>query len=310
LRSRWITKFLLFAAVSLQAENNLTVSADFLAWFASQEPASIWTGVITTKPNRAVWALPGFDFPWDYGFRIGAGYALPHDQWDTALSWSWFRTEAAHRIPSQPSALIQPEFDAGFLSGANPQSMSARWSLLFNVFDWELGRKYSVGKDIFVQPFLGVKGGWIHQSIEAKYNDLVLLVIFPTTNFGKEHLENHFWGVGPSAGVNTQWNVGNFFSLLGDFSTATMWGVWTCNDVYRNTLSQSYSVDTGNSPLGALMFRGFLGMGWKSKSRFAAKLGYETQVWLNQLRISTFQLQRLHHDLTLQGITLNAQLDF
>ena len=63
------------------------------------------------------------------------------------------------------------------------------------------------------------------------------------------------------------------------------------------------------------MMRGFVGVGWetdfyKEKAHLALKLGYEMQLWLNQLRIATFQLQRLHDDLTLQGLTLNCRVDF
>ena len=63
------------------------------------------------------------------------------------------------------------------------------------------------------------------------------------------------------------------------------------------------------------MFRGFVGIGWDAdlrscKSHFAAKLGFESQLWLNQLRISTLQVQRLHGDLTLQGLTFNCRLDY
>ena len=187
------------------------------------------------------------------------------------------------------------------------------------MFDWELGRRYWVSQDLCIRPFLGLQGGWINQSIEAKYYDLVIDLIFITENSAKEQLKNNFWGIGPLGGINTEWRIcdfgWNFFDFFGDLSVATMWGAWTCQDFYKNTLSQSYSVDTENASLGALMFRGFWGIGWDvnlrgGKSHFAAKLGYETQLWLDQLRIATFQLQRLHHDLTLQGITLNSRFDF
>ena len=305
------------------ASGNWTVSADFLAWFASEEIASIWADVITTVPSSTTWALPGFDFKWDYGFRIGMGRDLEYDRWDTTISWSWFRTDAKRTIPPQASTTVGAEFDAGFLAGlaylASPQSMSAEWSLLFNMFNWELGRRYWVSKDLRIRPFLGLQGGWIDQSIQAKYYDLIVLDLFNTTDSARERLKNNFWGVGPLGGINTQWRVcdfgSHFFDFFGDFAAATMWGTWDCSDFYENTFSESYSVDTKNASLGALMLRGFWGVGWNIKwnegtSRFAAKLGFESQFWLDQLRIATFQLQRLHHDLTLQGVTFNARFDF
>ena len=300
------------------SSSNWVVSADFLAWFPSQEVTSIWADVITIGDNTSSWEALGFNFKWDYGFRIGAGYGLVYDQWDTVLYWTWFQTDSKHTIPFKPNASITPEFFAAFLSGNTPQSIRVKWSLLLNMFDWELGRSYWISKGVSLRPFLGVKGGQINQSINGEYFNLTIDRVL-TTNSGREHLKNNFWGIGPLGGINTKWRVrnfgSNFFDFFGDFSLATMWGTWIYRDVYKNTASQTSSVNIKNSTLGALMFRGFMGIEWNvdfnaSKSHFATKLGYEMQLWLDQLRLATFQLQRLHGDLTLQGVTLNCRFDF
>lgn len=302
-------------ALQLNAEGPV-FSADFLAWYASEEVDAIWADVITIGNNTSSWNAKEFNFKWDYGFRIGAGYDLPYDQWDTSFYWTWFRTDATHTIPFQSNASISPEFFAAFLSGDSPQSAKAKWNLFLNLFDWELGRSYWISDGLSLRPFLGAKGGWINQSIHGQYYNLTIDHV-PTHHSGDEHLKNNFWGIGPLGGIDTKWkirNIGpNFLDLFGNFSLATMWGNWTCGDVYKNTASQTSSVNTKNSALGALMFRGFMGIGWDialKKTHFSTKLGYEMQIWFNQLRIATFQLQRLHGDLTLQGITLNARFDF
>jgi hypothetical protein len=263
--------------------------------------------------NTSSWGAPGFNFKWGYGFRLGSGYDFEYDQWDSALYWTWFRTQTTRNIPAVPSTSISPEFDAAFLTGNFAQSMKGTWSLLFNMFDWELGRSFWVSEGLSLRPFLGIKGGWIHQSIQARYFDLIIDFV-PTNLTGIEHLKNNFWGLGTTGGLNTKWDI-CFLNLFGDFSVATLWGNWTCTDVYNNTTPQTYSIKTSNAPLGALMFRGFVGMGWETdicryNSHFAAKLGFETQLWLNQLRLSTLQIQRLHGDLSLQGLTFNCRYDF
>ena len=294
------------------------LSADFLAWFASEEVTSIWADLITIGDNTSSWEALGFNFDWSYGFRIGVGYNLVYDQWDTALYWTWFRTCAEHTIPSQPNATISPEFFAAFLSGDKPESMSTKWNLLFNMFNWDLGRSYWASKHLSLRPFLGIKGGWINQAIFSHYYNLTIDNIL-TTHYGTEQVKNNFWGIGPLGGIKTKWRFSDFgshfFDLFGDFSMATMWGTWSCGDMYRNTASKTSSVNMKDSNLGALMLQGFLGIGWdtdfqKGNSHLSTKLGYEMQIWLNQLRIATFQLQRLHGDLTLQGITLNCRFDF
>ncbi|NGX56924.1 MAG: hypothetical protein K1060chlam5_01177 [Candidatus Anoxychlamydiales bacterium] len=297
--------------------SNWIVSADLLAWLVSEEVSSIWADVITVGDNTSSWEAKVFKFKWDYGFRISTGYHV-HDKWDTALYWTRFHTDAKRTIPYKPNATIIPEFFAAFLSGDSPQSMSVKWSLLLNMFDWEIGQSYWVSKELFLRPFLGVKGGWINQSIHGQYYNLSIDHIL-TNNSGSEHLKNNFWGIGPLGGINTKWRTfhfgSNFFDLFGDFSMATMWGTWSCGDLYKNTADKTSSVNMNNSKLGALMFRGFMGIEWNinfnaKKSYLATKLGYEMQLWLNQLRLATFQLQRLHNDLTLLGLTFNCRFDF
>lgn len=290
-----------------------TASADFLVWYASEEVASIWADVITVGDNTSAWEARGFDFNWDYGLRLGLTSNLDCDQWDTAFYWTWFHTSERHTIPFDSETRISPEFFAAFLSGNIPESMSVKWSLSFNMYDWELGKNCFVCRNVSLRPFIGLKGGWINQSIDAHYNNLIITE--PTDLTAQEHLANNFWGIGPSVGAHLKWEVYNCFHLVGDFSMASLWGVWNCQDFYENSASQTSSVTTDQSMLGSLMFRGFLGLAWDvglgcENSQLEVKLGFETQIWINQLRIATFQLQRLHHDLTLQGMTLSCGYGF
>lgn len=292
------------------------MTGDFLAWFPSEEVGSIWADVLTIGVDASSLTVPSFNLKWGYGFRVGAGYDLIYDEWDTTLYWTWFRAEGKHTIPPQPSTLVTPEFFASFLSGDSPQSMVGKWALLFNMFDWELGRSYWVSEHLSLRPFLGIKGGWINQSIHVLYNNLIINKAL-TSAFGKEHLKNDFWGIGPLGGINTKWRLRDFdthfFDFFGDFSVATLWGRWSFKDIYNNSLLKTSTVNIPDQSLGALMFRGFVGIGWEIdiyNSHLATKLGYEMQLWVNQLRIPTFQLQILHNDLTLQGVTFNCRLDF
>lgn len=291
------------------------ISTDLFAWYPSEEVSSIWADLISIGINSSSWKAPGFNLKWDYGFRIETGFDFG-DKWDSSLCWTWFKSDATHEIPFQQNTTISPEFFAAFLSGDTPQSMRASWTLLINMFDWELGRRYWTAKCISLRPFLGIKGGCINQSIHIKYYNLTIAHLL-TDYLGKEHLKNDFWGIGPLGGINTKWKVlsfkNHFFDFFGDFSMATLWGNWICKDLYKNTAFRSSSVKLKNSQLGSLMFRGFMGIGWNFQNKnlqLAINVGYEMQLWINQLRLATFQLQRLHDDLTLQGVTFNCKFDF
>ncbi len=315
--------------ISSNTSGNWDIFADALYWYASEQASAVWIDIIKIGDNTSSFGAQDIGFDWDFGFRLGTGYNFKRDQWDTKLYWTWFRTETHQSqkvfpefIPVGGGVLVteemHPEFFAADISGDFAARANIRWSLLFNMFDWELGRKYWVSKGLSLRPFIGIKGGWIHQSIYVHYKDLIVNSA-PTEISAKEHVKNNFWGVGPVGGVNTQWKLRDFGthfpSLFGDFSAATLWGTWSCDDVYNVTTGEKVDVKSRNSMLGALMLRGFLGVGWdvefnRAKSHFAARLGFETQLWVNQLRVATSQLVRLHGDLTLQGVTLNCDFDF
>lgn len=297
---------------------NVDIFADFLVWFASEETASIWSNIFTVGNNTSSFEAKGLEFDWDCGFRLGAGYNFVYDQWDTQLYWTWYRTDERDNVAPQPNATVIPEFESGLLPGKNATSASIRWSLLFNMIDWELGRKFWVSKNLSLRPFIGLKGGWIHQSIQLQLSGLIVQNVL-TTNFGKERLKNNFWGIGPSAGVNTLWRLRDFGthfpSFFGDFSAAMMWGTWNLSDRYHDTIGDDITTRFKKLTLGEITFRGFVGVGWdvdigKSNCHFATRLGYEMQLWINQLRLATLQLLPLHGDLTLQGITWNFRFDF
>lgn len=297
------------------------IFADLLVWKASEETSAVWSTVLTEPvENSLVFDVKDLTFNWDLGFRVGAGYHFACNEWDTQFYWTRFRTKASDSIPTT-DGLVLTEFFAGFVVN-NDTGLSGKikWNIHYDMFDWELGYNCCLTENLFLRPFIGVKGGWIDQSIDSSWDNSRLLPNFTTIFYSStEDLKNDFWGVGPSVGVNSKWNLGccctSFFSLFGDVSTAVMWGNWRCKDVYTNSIPEDTCINLKDSPLGAWMIRGFFGIGWESdfcneSFRFSTQLGYEMQLWLNQLRIPTFQLLRLHGDLTLQGGTLRFRFDF
>lgn len=301
--------------------------ADAFVWYTSEQASSVWTDILKIGNNTSSFTAQNLKFGWDFGFRAGAGYNFEYDQWDTQLYWTWFQARAHQRIEEFPQFVpviggvlvteeIHPEFFAADLSKDFSQNAKIHWGLHYNMADWELGRRYWVSRGLSIRPFIGLKGGWINQSIHVEYGNLIINSAL-TQLSARERLKNNFWGIGPVGGANTKWKLGNccaqYPSFFGDFSASTLWGTWHCSDVYLVTNGEKIAVSSRNSTLGALMFRGFLGLGWDVdfyNSHFAAKLGYEMQFWVNQLRVATSQLVRLHGDLTLQGVTFNCRLDF
>ncbi len=335
MRFNWIAAILLFATWATSAEIGIPNIADnpesrfdvygnFLFWYASEEPSDSWANVIQTTINdegiQDTFDVVPLAFDWNFGFRAGVGYHLEQDQWDTQLYWSWFRTQTEADLSS---GTIIPEFFGSFLNGDLANFGKIHWSLLYNMCDWELGRSYWVSQCLLFRPFMGLKGGWIHQSILSNWN--IVEQSIPGSSpmsvhyTSQENLKNNFWGIGPTSGIGTQWKLAGFgshlLSLFGDFSASMLWGTWNFSDEYENSSPYEISVNVQPQNLGCLMVRGFMGLGWETcfsrqGTRFSMQVGYETQLWFNQLQIPTFQQLCLHGDLTLQGGTLSSRFDF
>lgn len=318
------------SARTLPQSNCMNVSADVLFWCARQSGAENWgedfSSSVLPSTNLTIDLLQ-VDFGWDPGFRVGVDYGMKHDQWDTQFFYTWFRTNGKDQAST--SGQITPAFfanvlvgnpTASLISGPTYHNGSIQWTILFNVFDWELGRNYWVSSALSLRPFIGLKGGWIFQKIHSKWLNPLASVNAPDPSaFGvaTENIKNHFGGLGPSVGLNTKWKIGSvsrhMFSLFGDISGAIMWGRWTFEDVYRNQVPDKVSLIVPNMNGGASMLRTFTGLGWdyaRDRFGFAIRLGYEAQFWLDQLRYYSSPMGRLSNELTLQGGVIDVRFDF
>lgn len=301
------------------------IFANLIVWTAKEAGADAWAEVIISNSSMSSNDILEVHFGWDPGFRIGIGYERKADQWSTQAFYTRFHTHGKDRIASNPGT-VHSTFLGNFyvdnplglgLSGPSYQRANIDWTIHFDMFDWELGCNYCVSKSLLFRPFLGLKGGWIDQSIRSVWENPDFLG-FSFFTIGIEKLKNDFWGVGPITGIDTKWilfsNQRHFY-LFGDFSGALMWGHWSFSDVFENDLSQQVTVDLQNIKGGASMLRTFMGFGWntnfcKNQYRFSTKIGYEMQFWLDQLQFYSFTGGRLVNELTLQGGTLELCFEF
>jgi hypothetical protein len=199
------------------------------------------------------------------------------------------------------------------------------------MFDWDLGRWQYFSKNLALRPYVGIKGGWIHTKVKSTFAS--------STGVGAsigESFKNNYWGVGPSAGINTLWVLGcagsrmdHRFSLFGDFGGALQYG-------HFNVTSNTAGVNTAGASVGGLnqtglnrnqataMLQGAMGISWdtsfnRDRCHFMLKLGYELQYWFRQNQLigtaytaatglaSNF---RFSDDMALQGATAELRFDF
>ncbi|HSW72606.1 MAG TPA: Lpg1974 family pore-forming outer membrane protein, partial [Chlamydiales bacterium] len=153
--------------------------ADLIVWTAREAGADCWAEVLTSANNVSSNDLRTVHFRWDPGFRVGIGYGMDHDQWDTKGYYTWFQTRGKDHV-SSGFGTVHSAFLGNFyvdnqsgkgLSGPSYSQASIQWKIRYNIFDWELGRNFWVSESLTLRPFLGAKGGWIHQSIRTKWQN-------------------------------------------------------------------------------------------------------------------------------------------
>lgn len=302
-------------------ENKASIFASLLYWKANEEISSSWANnFLKTTPNvieEGYYNPEGVYFNWNPGLRLGANYLLSCNKYEIKGYWTHYQTSSNQTSAiSSLGAIIFSQFFEGFLAGDLAVGGKVNWNLKYDMFDLELAKTFKVLNEVSFRPFIGIKGGFINQSINSEFLDL-----YPDfLHIGYENLTNNFYGIGPSMGIETNWELLSdclsYINLFGNFSIATQWGNWSCSDVYYNDSTYVKSSISGisNSPFGAISLSSILGLSWdyyfNQKQKLCLQAGWEIQYWVNQLRLPTFQLLRLHGDLVLQGATVNCRFDF
>jgi hypothetical protein len=287
------------------------ISVDALYWYTSE--AVNWS-YTRTLGDKSAQSFNKFTFDWAPGFRIGLGYNMMHDQWDTQASYTWFQSKASDHV----NGIVTSAFLPARLSLLEPFSEGkASINLHYNIFDWDLGRSFLVSKHLIFRPCIGFKGGWINQTIHSHWFTPNFLDLFKVS--ASENLKNSFQGGGPKAGITGKWCFGNvqkhYFSIIGQFEAGYLWGHWSIRDKFIDTFSTEIQLKTSDRNFGSFLIHSFFGFGWdcnfdRDQSHFGVKLGYEIEDWFNQFQIYSDTSGSQNNDLILQGLTLSTRFDF
>ena len=231
------------------------------------------------------------------------------------MYWTYFPTVGTANIPSD-LYIVMPESFSGTVTTTPPliyTSGAIEWNLDYHTIDFEIGREIPLTETLSIRPSAGLKAAIINQSLATSWSDpLIGLHSFGNT-------EHDYWGLGPSFGIDGRWGFRpeGGLGLVGSFSGALMNGVWNVTDDFVRGAAlgipeESVSTTMHDSSLGTLMFRYFFGLEWTRPGNVSTSvhIGYETQWWANQQRITTFQQLPLHGDLTLQGASCGVTVCF
>lgn len=327
----WYLIFILlwFFSNQIYAKQNTTHSttafADLLYWRMREGSTENWAQVITPAGANQSDTLIDAPFRWNTGLRIGVNYKQ-EQTFDSTIYYTGYQSKALNHASGRVFSAFLGNFFANNTNGANfgpfYQSANVQWRIAYNTLDFDLGKKFDVTPILTVRPFLGLKGASINQTISSNWEGpmtTVLGVDTPITTFSTatETLKNNFWGIGPTLGLNTTWslykNEKTSFNVLGNFSAALLRGEWSFRDVYENNTPAAININTTNLVGLAPMAGTFIGMEWSHqlpKADMGIRLGYEAQVWFNQLQFYSYNMGRLNNLMSLQGGTLEFRINY
>lgn len=298
------------------------VFSELLVWRVREGGADNWAQNLTPKSKTQENTIIDAPFNGNAGFRVGVGYNFSH--YDTVLSYTQYHTKATNQASGSIYSAFLGNFYATNVNGSTFEpyydSGNIDWNFSFNVIDIELGKTWIIDKLLTVRPFLGLKTAFIDQTIhsywQGPHNSSTYAPISTYTH-ATEVLENNFWGIGPSIGIDTLWPIYHtpqyVFSIFGDFSGAIYWAHWSFKDRYTNNTPVSININSADISGAATMAQAFIGIEFKNylpKAILGIKLGYETQVWFDQLQFYSLNMGRMNNLMSLQGGVLDFSLNF
>ncbi|MBS0619904.1 MAG: hypothetical protein JSS61_00385 [Verrucomicrobia bacterium] len=327
---------------------HLYLRGDLLYWTAREEGLDY--AVISDQPVTDVVSISGLNtypigdcYPqngasvktlamdWQFGFRAGCGWNIPHGKWELSLLWTHFnhaKHASRHPDPLKKTLLVTQADPRQLLN--NAESVKASWDLHYNVLDLSLGRSIGVSRWIALTPYLGVRGAWISQDFDVTYTNAnskrasgvqqaPSSTILPKVSLSQDQ---DLSAVGLRGGLKGNFAFCNSWSLYGDFSYSLLYSFFDVKskekllgDVSVLDLKRVFREVESNAECSiGLMWGCYM---WKRKIHLALNAGWELINWFNFNQFPRFAdtaangvFSSDQGDLSLSGWTFGARIDF
>jgi hypothetical protein len=325
------------ARVVPQCNWNVNVFGSFLYWQQRERGLELGEKFENTS-NTTNDSSVNMDFDYHPAFKVGLGFNSNTDDWTTSFEYTRFKSTSQKTTRVDFVAdetylqeawvsndLYQMVYDQlGFTSTSNVvKSIEAKWRLDLNLIDFTAGRPYWLGTKIYLQPLVGLRGGWINQKYTTHNVAPLLIGASDRADFDIYYTgKSKSWLIGPRIGIGSNWLLGcSGFRFFGNASASLFYqdiktkinneapvqGVLTTAQKYN--FNHKMAVVTPS-------FDSILGFGWGSyfnnnKWHFDFTAGYEFQYFYNQnaIRIEPINFSDAP-SLMLHGLNLTAKFDF
>jgi hypothetical protein len=317
---------------------NLFLFGELLYWKATENGLPFAVVNKDSSMNLAEAKIKNLQGQWDVGVRTGIGYIVPHDGWDVNLSWLHFNTRSHKKsVHSNANKFVFPSL----AHPADPiatntfcRKAEGKWKLFLNQLDLDLGREFFVSKWLTLRPHGGIRTDWVKQKVKAEYNHFEGDGL-PVPNETKVHYKDRWWGIGLESGLDSQWGLGEGWSIYADIAAAILYGFHTIKSQEKDKPPfEESTMHFSSLPNGKFMrvkehlriahaiLDLQLGLRWDWKfdhDRFhlGFQAGWENHIYFSQNQFPYFSTAdnlgkffANQGDLTLQGWTFGARFDF
>jgi hypothetical protein len=301
---------------------NLWVQGEALFWKAAIDRLNYvieQKNPVNASPRYSA-SIKSATFDWNWGYRLSAGYTIPHDRWDIASTWTSISNSGSKtEHGTQALRLLQPEGYQNTITN-DITHVKGRWSIDLKQIELALGKEFHPSPWIKLRPMGGVRSAWIDQDSDVDF------FLDSETQVARELADWDFWGLGFVAGTTVDWILANNWSLFSFADYSILWGCYAVDQHQTRLASAHYRSRKSMRCARGVYDLGF-GLKWyhlfsNNRWKLSLKASYEYHLYpeQNQFLYNTNFVSSPQTasgsfinnggDLTYQGIALSAQFDF
>ncbi|MBI5272935.1 MAG: hypothetical protein HY861_03015 [Chlamydiia bacterium] len=325
------------ARIDVRGAWDFYASASFIYWQMLQDNMSYAFVDSLSDTNRISNSqLQGnfaeLNFKYQPGFKVGLGMNFDQDNWDSYAEYTRLyssdRSSTTGALdPSGAQAPILPTVGHPVTIGSNAfNAASAHWNCSLNFADIDLGRVYYVGTNLTFRPAFGARGAWIQQGYFVDYTNDVFSSSGEALGPTSVTMRTHSWAVGPRAGLNTNWMVGQGIRFYGNANADMLYTKYKVQSKTHQQLTSTGATQFFIAKDRVMALRTHLdlelGLGWGSyfdnnNWHIDLSASYGFQVFFNQNMFPRYlddlmagSFMDASGNLYAQGLTANVRLDF
>lgn len=278
---------------------SFSIGADWLYWKVEQQRMAIGRQVEAVSNNQVKLKVLKPNFEYNNGFKVFAGYTTQDQLWNTSLTIAHIPSNASVKAITNPSTKEFFFFQGENFDFSNSGSdIDMRWNASINYLDLDVERRLVFCDDLEIVPHIGIRGQWISQKVKFKSI---------TSKIDGARFNNTLHGIGLEGGCWGSWNLPLGVSLVGHFGGSLVYS--TVRDTYKSPsqgLENSAPGHVSNAWIDS-----FVGIAYSSSfDCFSVNFhaGWEHHLIMNTNHFSP--LSGGDGDMTMQGLTLGASVDF